>query len=450
MNRRLFGTDGVRGVANTYPMTPEVALRLGKALARTFRDTQDIRTVLIGKDTRLSGYILETALTSGICSMGLDVFLVGPLPTPAVAHLTTSVNANAGIMISASHNVAEDNGIKIFTETGVKLSDEKELEIEKTFFSDTIDEDHAPPQEIGKAYRLETAHGRYIEFAKATVGYKDLAGLKMVIDCANGAAYSVAPEIFQELGADLTVINDEPDGTNINLNCGALHLDHLKSKVIETGAQIGIAFDGDADRLMAVDERGEVIDGDQVMATLALTMKDQGRLANDTLVTTVMSNIGLKLLMRAHGINVETTQVGDRYVADCMARGGYNLGGEQSGHVIFRDHSPTGDGIITALQLLCIVQDRDEPVSEITSMFEKAPQSLVNVNVGQKKALEDVPAIMKAIAEAEAALGDTGRVLVRYSGTELLARVLVEGADGDQVKELSCGIAETLAAELGA
>lgn len=449
MSKQLFGTDGIRGIANQYPMTAEVALQLGKSLALTFQNTQDIRTVLIGKDTRLSGYIIETALTAGICSMGLDVILVGPLPTPAVAHLTTSLSANAGIMISASHNEACDNGIKVFTENGHKLSDDQEQKIEETFFSDTIHEAHAAPHQIGKARRLDSAHGRYIEFAKSTVGYEDLSGSRVVIDCANGAAYSVAPRIFGELGVELTVINAEPDGMNINHNCGALYLDSLAAKVREVGADTGLAFDGDADRLMAVAEDGSVVNGDHIMALAALSMKQNGTLKDNTLVTTVMSNIGLKLLMREHGIDVIETQVGDRYVSDAMRANGYNLGGEQSGHLIFRDKTPSGDGIISGLQLLSIMKATGKPLSEMASALQNAPQALINISVREKMDLETMPGLGPAIQQARDALGDSGRVIVRYSGTELIARVLVEGQDEGVVTAHAEQIAGTIRSEIG-
>jgi len=450
MQKKLFGTDGIRGVANQYPMTAEVALRLGKSLAYTFRNTQEIKTVLIGKDTRLSGYLLETALTSGICSMGLDVSLVGPLPTPAVAHLTTSLNANAGIMISASHNPAQDNGIKVFTHEGIKLSDEKEQEIEDAFFSDEIDSAHAPPREIGKAHRLDSARGRYIEFAKSTTGYKDLSGLKVVIDCANGAAYSVAPRIFQELGVELTVIGNAPDGTNINLDCGALHLDNLAAVVQEVGADAGLAFDGDADRLMAVTNQGAFVNGDHIMAMMALELKSKGQLCNDTLVTTVMSNIGLKILMRENQINVIETAVGDRYVHAIMSANGYNLGGEQSGHLIFRDKTPTGDGIISGLQLLSLLKDSGKPLSEMISVLTEAPQILINIDVTEKPSIDQIPGVPEAIQSAEQALGNEGRVLVRYSGTELIARVLIEGPDEELVTTRASAIADAIRTEIGA
>ncbi|MDA0321457.1 MAG: phosphoglucosamine mutase [Verrucomicrobia bacterium] len=450
MRKKLFGTDGIRGVANQYPMTAEVALRLGKSLAYTFRNTQEIKTVLIGKDTRLSGYLLETALTSGICSMGLDVSLVGPLPTPAVAHLTTSLNANAGIMISASHNPAQDNGIKVFTHKGIKLSDEKEREIEDVFFSNEIDSALAPPHQIGKARRLDSARGRYIEFAKSTTGYKDLSGLKVVIDCANGAAYSVAPQIFQELGVELIVIGNTPDGTNINLDCGALHLDNLAAVVIEVGADAGLAFDGDSDRLMAVTDQGAFVNGDHIMALMALDMKSKGQLCNDTLVTTVMSNIGLKILMRENQINVIETAVGDRYVHAIMSANGYNLGGEQSGHLIFQDKTPTGDGIISGLQLLSLLKDSGKPLSEMISVLREAPQTLINIDVTEKPEIDRIRGVPEAIQSAEQALGDEGRVLVRYSGTELIARVLIEGPDEELVSTRAHAIADAIRAEIGA
>jgi phosphoglucosamine mutase len=448
-DQKLFGTDGVRGVANEHPMTADVALKLGKALGKVFKNTQDIRTVLIGKDTRLSGYLFETALTSGICSMGLDVFLVGPLPTPAVAHLTKSLNANAGIMISASHNPACDNGIKIFNEKGVKLSDLKEQEIEAAYFSADTDDERAAPDEIGKAFRMDHAQGRYIEFAKSTVGYRDLSGLKVVVDCANGAAYAVGPRIFDELGVDLTVLNDEPDGMNINENCGALHPEAVADQVKALGADIGIALDGDSDRIILADENGAVVDGDQILALAALHMKQSGQLANDSVVITVMSNIGLKQLLKENDIDMVTTGVGDRYVIEEMVKGGYNLGGEQSGHIIFSDHNLTGDAIISGLQVLSIMKETGKPLSELVSVMQKAPQTLINLAVREKKPFEAMPSVQEAISEAEKNLGDNGRLLVRYSGTEPIARVLVESMDGDLAASEAARIADSIRAVVG-
>ena len=447
--QKLFGTDGVRGVVNQYPMTPEVALRLGKALAKVFRDAQDIKTVLIGKDTRLSGYMFETALTAGITSMGLDVYLVGPLPTPAVAHLTKSFNANAGIMISASHNPAGDNGIKIFSEKGMKLSDEKEAEIEREFFSDSLEESCVEPHEVGRVQRLDEAHGRYVEFAKSTVKYQDLAGLKVVLDCANGAAYAVAPKIFGELGVDLTVIFDQPNGRNINSGCGATHVEALAEEVLACGADIGIALDGDADRIIVVDEKGAVVDGDQILCLAALRMKREGRLNNNAVVTTVMSNLGLKLLMREHDIDVVVTGVGDRYVIEELVKHDHNLGGEQSGHIIFSEHNLTGDGIIAGLQVLSMMKNSGEPISSLASVMTKAPQALINLRVKEKPAFSSLPEVSAAMEAAEASLGEDGRLLVRYSGTEPIARVLVEGVDEEKVKTLAESVGNALKDAIG-
>jgi phosphoglucosamine mutase len=447
--QKLFGTDGVRGTANTPPMTPEMALRLGKALGRVFRNTQDIRTVLIGKDTRLSGYLFETALTSGITAMGLDVFLVGPMPTPAVAHLTKSLCANAGIMISASHNPAPDNGIKIFSEKGMKLSDQKEAEIERIYFSSEIESDYASPDKIGKAFRMDQAQGRYIEFAKSTIGYQDLSGIRMVLDCANGAGYSTAPVIFRELGVDLTVIHNKPDGMNINAGCGSQELDDLIAVVKETGSDCGLALDGDADRIIMVDHEGHVVDGDQILALAALRMKDCGTLKHNTVVSTVMSNIGLSILFRDRDINLVQTQVGDRHVIDEMVGNGFNLGGEQSGHIIFSDHNLTGDGILAGLQVLSIIKDSRTGLSELASVMKRAPQKLINIRVKEKPEISSLDSMSKAIEKAESTLGDQGRLLIRYSGTEPIARVLVEGVDRRQVDELAADLANVLKSEIG-
>ena len=427
----LFGTDGIRGVANRYPVTPEIALRLGKALGHVLQsEHKPSKRVLIGKDTRLSGYMLETALTSGLVSSGMDVFLVGPLPTPAVAHLTRSMNAAVGIMLTASHNPFDDNGIKLFDMEGFKLRDEIEEKLEDAILSSSISSDHIRSDRLGKAHRIEDARGRYIEFAKNSIGSHNLEGLKIILDCANGAAYRIGPWIFEELGADVTEMNVEPDGYNINNECGALHPETVAKAVVDKGADIGIAFDGDADRVIFCDEKGRVIDGDRVLAMCALHFKETGSLAKDTFVVTTMSNLGLRDAMRMKGIKTEVTDVGDRYVIDRMRRDGFNLGGEKSGHLIFMDYATTGDGIISALQVLRLMQDKNVPVSELADCMEEYPQQLVSIRVTDKKPIDEVLSLTQAIQACQAELGDKGRIVVRYSGTEPKIRFLVEAQDG--------------------
>jgi phosphoglucosamine mutase len=450
MDARLFGTDGVRGTANVEPMTSETALRLGRALAYVSKRSHRRHKILIGKDTRLSGYMLETAMASGICSMGVDVLLVGPLPTPGIAFLTRSLRADAGVVISASHNPFQDNGIKFFSQAGFKLPDDLEAEIERLVQSDSIDTLRPTATEIGKAFRIDDAIGRYNVFVKSTFPrHLALDGLRLVIDCGHGAAYKVGPEVLEELGARVTAIGVEPDGENINLGCGALHPEELQAVVREHGAHVGIALDGDADRAMFVDERGEVVDGDEVMAMLAAEMCAQGALRQNTLVATVMSNLGLHLAMRDRGIRVVTTPVGDRHVVEEMVRGGYDLGGEQSGHIVFLTHNTTGDGMITALALLALLVEKGRPLSELRHVMRRLPQVLVNVPVASKPDVATVPALAGAIAKAEATLGDRGRVLVRYSGTETLLRVMVEGEREGDIRALADAIATAARRELG-
>jgi phosphoglucosamine mutase len=449
--RQLFGTDGVRGVANIEPMTSETALRLGRAVAYVFRRAAGRRhKIIIGKDTRVSGYMLETAMASGICSMGVDVLLVGPLPTPGIAFLTRSLRADAGAVISASHNPFQDNGIKFFSSQGFKLPDDVELEIERLVLDTDIDHLRPTAGEIGKAFRIDDALGRYNVFVKNTFP-RDLTldGLRVVVDCANGAAYKVAPEVLEELGAKVTTIGCDPDGENINRDCGATAPAALQAAVIEQRAHVGVALDGDGDRCLLVDECGQLVDGDAVLAIAAREMLDQGRLARRTLVTTHMSNFGLELAMRDIGITLVKTQVGDRYVLEEMLRGTYNLGGEQSGHAIFLDHTTTGDGLITALVVLGIMRARQEPLSSLASMVRKFPQVLVNVPVREKRDLDDVPSVRTAVASVEKALAGRGRVYIRYSGTEALARVMVEGEDLVQVEAHAADIADAVRAALG-
>jgi phosphoglucosamine mutase len=449
--RQLFGTDGVRGVANIEPMTSETALRLGRAVAYVFRRSAGRRhKIIIGKDTRVSGYMLETAMASGICSMGVDVLLVGPLPTPGIAFLTRSLRADAGAVISASHNPFQDNGIKFFSSQGFKLPDDVELEIERLVLDTEIDHLRPTAGEIGKAFRIDDALGRYNVFVKNTFP-RDLTldGLRVVVDGANGAAYRVGPEVLAELGATVTTIGTEPDGENINRDCGATAPAALQAAVLEHRAHVGVALDGDGDRCLLVDECGQLVDGDTIMAIAAREMAEQGRLANRTLVTTHMSNFGLELAMREQRITIVKTQVGDRYVLEEMLRGGYNLGGEQSGHVLFLDHSTTGDGMITALAILGVMRVRGLPLSALARVMQQFPQVLVNVPVREKRDLAEMPAVRLAVQEVEQALAGRGRVYIRYSGTEALARVMVEGEDLAQVEAHAAGIADAVKTALG-
>jgi phosphoglucosamine mutase len=448
--RRLFGTDGIRGVANIDPMTSEVALQLGRAIAYVFRKSERRHKILIGKDTRVSGYMLETAMASGICSMGVDVLLVGPLPTPGIAFLTRSLRADAGAVISASHNPFQDNGIKFFGASGFKLPDELELEIEQLLADDSIAELRPTATEIGKAFRIDDALGRYNVFVKNTFPKNmTLDGLKVVVDCANGSAYRVAPEVLEELGADVTSIGVDPNGENINHGCGALHPEGLARAVVAHGANVGIALDGDADRAILVDEKGEIVDGDEILAMAAADMMKQGTLAKGTLVVTVMSNFGLETAMSDLGGHLVRTQVGDRYVVEEMLREGYNLGGEQSGHIIFLDQTTSGDGLITALFVLGLVVGSGKPLSELRRVMKRTPQVLLNTRVRERRDIADLPGVSGAIRAAEQTLGRTGRVLVRYSGTEALARVMLEGENTDQLSRLAQDIVAAFQKEIG-
>jgi phosphoglucosamine mutase len=448
--QRLFGTDGVRGVANQEPMTPETVVKLGRAAAHVFKAPGARRSIVIGKDTRLTGYMLETALTAGITSMGVDVLLVGPLPTPGIAFITRSLRADAGIVISASHNPFEDNGIKFFSAEGLKLPDALEAEIEGLITSGAIDRIRPGADEIGKAFRIQDAAGRYIEFAKNAFPKRlTLRGLKIAVDCAHGAAYKVSPTVLRELGADVVALNVAPDGLNINANCGSLHPEGLQEVVVGEGAHVGFAHDGDADRVLVVDERGGLVDGDQVMALCALDMLRRGALDCRTIVATVMSNYGLDVAMREAGITVVRTAVGDRYVLEEMLRHGYPLGGEQSGHVIFAEHNTTGDGVITALQILAAMLRSGKPISELAAGMQRFPQVLQNVRVSRREDLTRLPAVQEAIREAEAAVAGAGRVLVRFSGTEPLARVMVEGRDEAAIRSLADAICAAIRDALG-
>ncbi len=437
--RRLFGTDGIRGRANVHPMTPDVALKVGRAVAYLLRNGRGRhRRILIGKDTRVSCYMLENALAAGICSMGVDCYLVGPMPTPAVAFLTFSMRADAGIVVSASHNPFEDNGIKVFSGDGFKLPDETEERIEALMDDPAVVEAQPTGAGVGKAFRIDDARGRYIVFLKNTFPHHlSLDGLRMVVDCANGATYRVAPAVFEELGAEVVKVGVEPDGTNINRGCGALHPDRLREKVVEEGAHIGVAFDGDGDRLMVVDERGEVVDGDQIMAICAKSLLEQGALRRKTVVATVMSNMGLEVALERMGASLLRTPVGDRYVVEAMRKGGYNFGGEQSGHLIFLDHITTGDGILAALQLLAVMQAQERPLSELTSVMERFPQVLHNVQVRRRCRPHESPGRAEVVQGCQERLGGRGRILIRPSGTEPLIRVMVEGEDQDLIHEIA-------------
>jgi len=447
---RLFGTDGVRGVANQEPMTPETVVKLGRAAAHRLKAPGSRRSIVIGKDTRLTGYMLETALTAGITSMGVDVILVGPLPTPGIAFITRSLRADAGVVISASHNSFEDNGIKFFSGEGLKLPDELEAEIESLFCSGEIDRVRPPADAIGKAYRVGDASGRYIEFAKNSFPKGlTLRGLKVVVDCAHGATYRISPTVLRELGADVVALNVNPDGLNINAGCGSLHPEELQRVVVAEHAHVGFAHDGDGDRVLAVDEQGALVDGDQILALCALDMAAAGRLRARTLVATVMSNIGLELAMRESGISLVRTAVGDRYVLEEMLRHGYALGGEQSGHVIFAEHNTTGDGIVTALQVLATLVRSGKRLSELAACMRRFPQVLRNVRVRRREDLASLPAVQREIQYAEAVLAGSGRVLVRYSGTEPVARVMIEGPDEATIAELADAIVGAIQTAIG-
>ena len=428
MTTKLFGTDGIRGTANRGNMTAEVALKVGMAAALQFRNGDHRNRVVIGKDTRLSGYLLEPALTAGFISMGMDVILVGPMPTPAIAMLTRSLRADLGVMISASHNPFQDNGIKLFGPDGYKLSDAVEAEIEANV-ADGMSENMIAPSKLGRAKRLYDAGGRYTEFVKRTFPRgQTLDGLKIVIDCANGAAYKVAPEVLWELGAEVIPVGVDPDGYNINKGCGSTDTDYMCSQVVSHGADIGIALDGDADRLMVCDEQGAMVDGDQIMALIAKNWLDRDLLKGGGLVATVMSNLGLEKYLNSIGLNLERTKVGDRYVVEHMRANGFNIGGEQSGHIVLGEHLTTGDGLMAALQILAVVVASDGPASKVTRLFDPLPQLLKNVRYGIGQPLEDT-LVKNAIKEGEARLSDTGRVLIRKSGTEALIRVMAEGED---------------------
>ncbi len=428
MARKLFGTDGIRGKANAFPITPQMALQVGIAAGIAFRNGAHRHRVVIGKDTRLSGYMIEPALTAGFTAAGMDVFLLGPMPTPAVAMLTRSLRADLGVMISASHNPFEDNGIKLFGPDGYKLSDEAEARIEALIEED-LSGRLAASADLGRAKRIDGARERYVEFAKRTLPKSlDLSGLRIVIDSANGAAYKVAPEALWELGAEVISVGDKPDGLNINRDVGSTATDALRKKVHEVRADIGIALDGDADRVIIVDERGEIVDGDQLMAVVAASWAEDGKLSKPGIVATIMSNLGLERYLGSLGLSLARTKVGDRYVVEHMRQHGYNVGGEQSGHLILSDFSTTGDGLVSALQILAVVRQTGKPVSEVCRRFEPVPQILKNVRFAGGKPL-DTASVKAAIAEGEARLSGSGRLVIRPSGTEPLIRVMAEGDD---------------------
>ena len=443
MARNYFGTDGIRGSANTYPMTSEVAMKVGMAAGKLFTNGDHRHRVVIGKDTRLSGYMIESALVSGFTAVGMDVFLLGPMPTPAVAMLTRSLRADLGVMISASHNPFVDNGIKLFGPDGYKLSDETEAQVEALMGGD-CSQLLAPGDKIGRATRIDSARERYIEFAKRTLP-KNIRfdGLRAVIDCANGAGYKVAPEALWELGADVVKLGVDPDGRNINRECGSTAPEDLIRKVSEVRADIGIALDGDADRVVIVDEKGRIIDGDQIMAVIAESWLRRGRLAGGGIVATVMSNLGLERYLETLELGMERTPVGDRYVVEHMRRHGYNVGGEQSGHIVLSDFSTTGDGLVTALQILAVVAQSGKPVSEVCNRFDPLPQVLTNVRYTNGQPLDNI-AVRRAIDSGKSKLGTTGRLVIRPSGTEPVIRVMAEGDDEGLVKTVVSDIVHAL------
>ena len=456
--KKIFGTDGVRGTANIEPVTAETALKLGRAAAHVFRNIETVargrerHKIVIGKDTRLSGYMLENALSSGILSMGVDVLFIGPLPTPGVAYVTRSLRADAGIVITASHNPYDDNGIKFFRSDGYKLDDTIEAQIEELVFSDNIESVRSTATQIGKAVRIDDALGRYIEYAKSSIPKGlTLEGMRIVVDCAHGAAYKSTPCVLRELGAEVIVYGNQPDGTNINRNCGSMYPELMCQAVRDHGAHLGIAHDGDADRVLLCDENGVLIDGDDILMIAAADMLSQGQLAGKTVVATVMSNAGLDHAVRALGGNVIRTSVGDKNVIDEMVRNGYNLGGEQSGHMIFRDYGTTGDGLVCALQILRIMKTRDAKLSELAHCWSRFPQVITNIKVREKKPFEEMDGLLALVQTAELAVEkDGGRLLLRYSGTEPKARLLMEGTDRQILDHWSLQIAEQIKRHVGA
>ncbi len=443
MENNLFGTDGLRGQVNEFPMQPETVVRLGLAAGRYFRNGKGRHKALIGKDTRLSGYIFESALTSGLCASGMDVYLVGPMPTPAISFLTKNMRCDLGVVISASHNPFWDNGIKFFDQDGFKLSDRAEREIEEMVLSGEAFRDFPAPGEVGRTSRIQDSPGRYIVALKHSFpSFLSLKGLKIVVDCAHGACYKVAPLVFQELGAEVITLGSDPNGVNINEECGSLYPEALRGKVLETGSDLGIALDGDGDRVILIDEKGTIVDGDQVMALCARDFMEKGKLNGGKLVATVMSNMALEVFMRDLGGELIRTPVGDRNVAERMRLESTPLGGEQSGHIIFMDYSTTGDGILAALQVLKIMQQKQKPFSELSGILTPFPQAQLSVAVKRKPPLENAPRLSESLRCAEEELGSKGRVLLRYSGTEPKARIMVEGEDPERVRSLAQELAD--------
>jgi len=425
---KLFGTDGIRGIANEHPMITEIALNVGRAIAYLSKRKGHTPRIIIGKDTRLSGDMFESAIISGICSMGVNAISVGVMPTPGIAFLTHDMRADAGIVISASHNPSQDNGIKIFNSDGFKLSDEKENQIEELIFANNMEKLHPVPKEMGKLSRMDDAAGRYVDFLKSNFPQEiNPEGMKVVLDCSNGATYRVAPEVFAELGVEVTTLFNQPDGKNINLNCGSQHTEALTAEVLRTKADVGFAFDGDGDRVIAVDDKGNVLTGDRMLAICSAILKKEGKLKNNLVVRTVMSNLGLSVAFQKLVIDSVFASVGDRFVLEEMLARGAIIGGEDSGHLIFLQHHTTGDGLITALQVMAAMKKEGKQLSDLASIMTVFPQMLINLDVKRKPEIETVPEIMAAIKKAEEALGDKGRVLVRYSGTQNMCRVMVEG-----------------------
>lgn len=442
-NTKLFGTDGIRGTANQYPMTPEVVVKIGQAIGHLIRkkvisSPSQVNRVVIGKDTRLSGYMIEQALSSGLNSMGIYVQLVGPLPTPGIGYLTRTMRAAAGIVISASHNAYQDNGIKIFGPDGFKLDDKLEKEIESLVANEDLSKMLPPSKDVGRTKRIEDAQGRYIVYAKSAFPLEHtLDGIRIVLDTAHGASYKVAPAIFEELGAEVIHVGNQPNGTNINDKVGALHPSLISQAVVQYRADVGIGLDGDADRVVMIDEKGKLINGDHILAICALHMKKKNQLKNNTVVVTQMSNFGLEKKMKEHGVNVIKTNVGDKYVVEEMRRGSYSLGGEQSGHIIFLEQSTTGDGTVAALNVLSVMKETGKTMSELANIFEDVPQVLINCRVRSRVELSEIPGYEKLLQEKEAELKGVGRVFIRYSGTEPLIRILVEGPDKKKINVIA-------------
>lgn len=452
-SQRLFGTDGIRGIANRYPMTAEVALQVGRAVAHYFRGRGNrfdkASMILIGKDTRRSSYMIEQALAAGVTSQGASALLVGPMPTPGISFLTKSMRADAGVMVSASHNTYEYNGIKLFGHDGYKLPDEVELEIERLVLSTELQESLPTGASLGRAKRIDDAAGRYIVHVKSTFPQThDLKGMRIVLDCAHGAAYSIAPIVFEELGAEVVVLGNRPDGTNINRDVGALYPHVMAEAVQKYRADIGIALDGDADRVIVADDQGQVLDGDQLMAILAIDLQSRNALNKNSVVVTPMSNMGLEIGLRKFNIKVLQASVGDRAVVETMIREGCNFGGEQSGHIVFLDNGPTGDGIVAALSALAVMRRTGKPLSDLRNVMQVVPQVLKNVKVGRKPPLDDIKEIKTACDDARTKLGNSGRLLVRYSGTEPLCRVMIEGEDAALISQLADDIADKISRAL--